>query len=161
VRSVQRRTVALSLASGCAAEGLALARALAMTTYRTAEEFATRFDAAPVLVADGVRFPVEDYLNHCGRRYAETFSPERFLCLSQSIDLHRIDPTSVRVPATVVAVEGDSIAPPWQVRELAARLGGSVVLREIESRYGHDAFLKEADIVSSILTHALQLENHA
>ncbi len=158
VRSVQRGIVRLGLASGRADEGLALARALAMTTYRTAEEMTSRFDPAPLPAEGRARFPVEAYLEHCGRRYVESFTPERFLALSESIDLHRVDPAAVRVPATLVAVEGDAVAPAWQLRDLASRLGAPAALHVIESIYGHDAFLKETDAVATLLTLALGRE---
>ena len=152
VRSIQRDIVRLARAHGRPADGLDLARRLAMTTYRTAEEFAERF-------SNGQR--VEDYLAHCGRRYVERFTAERFLCLSQSIDLHRVDPTAVTVPTTLVAIEGDAIAPPWQVQQLAAQLGERATLIQIRSHYGHDAFLKETAAISRILQQTLAQEVHA
>ena len=82
-------------------------------------------------------------------------SPARFLSLSESIDLHRLDPAAVKVPATLVAVTGDTLVPPRQVRELHARLGGPARLIEIESIYGHDAFLKEVGALTPIIAHAL------
>jgi homoserine O-acetyltransferase len=151
VRSIQRDIVRLAHAQGRPADGLDLARRLAMTTYRTAEEFAERF-------ANGQR--VEDYLAHCGRSYVERFTAERFLCLSQSIDLHCIDPAAVAVATTLVAIEGDAIAPPWQVQQLAAQLGERATLVQIRSRYGHDAFLKETTAISEILKQTLALEVH-
>lgn len=154
VRVVQRRIVRDALARGRGADGLALARALAMTTYRTDREFATRFGREWTIQDGAARFPVEDYLDHCGRRYAAAGSPERFLCLSQSIDLHRIEPGEITIPTTLVAVEGDPIAPPWQMSALAEALGER--LHRIESVYGHDAFLKEVDAVASVLTTALE-----
>ncbi len=39
-----------------------LARALAMTSYRSAEEFAARFDGPAELVDGRFEFPVEQYL---------------------------------------------------------------------------------------------------
>src|SRR6185437_4319542 len=45
-RSIQRRIVRLGLESGRAAPAIELARALAMTTYRSSEEFAARFGGA-------------------------------------------------------------------------------------------------------------------
>jgi homoserine O-acetyltransferase/O-succinyltransferase len=155
VRSVQRRIVRDAAAAGRPAQGLALARALAMTTYRTDREFAARFDAGWRLEHGTARFPVEEYLDHCGRRYVEQCTAERFLCLSQSIDLHRVNPAAVRVPATLAAVHGDPIAPPWQMAELAAGLGAPARLHELRSQYGHDAFLKEDDVIASLLTRAL------
>lgn len=162
VRSVQRRIVRQGLACGRGAESLALARALAMTTYRTEREFAARFDSAWAVDAGGsARFSVEEYLDQRGDSWTRTFTPERFLCLSQSIDLHQVNPASVTVPTTLLAVRGDPIAPPWQVAELAARIGGLCEQVEIDSIYGHDAFLKEADAVASLLTHALEQETRA
>src|SRR5690349_8855101 len=46
-RVVQRRIVKYAIESGTPAKGLELARALAMATYRSAEEFAARFGGAP------------------------------------------------------------------------------------------------------------------
>ena len=43
-------------------QGLALARQLAMRSYRTPAEFAERFPAAPTLVHGRVRVAAEDYL---------------------------------------------------------------------------------------------------
>ena len=151
VRSIQRDIVRLAHAHGRPADGLDLARRLAMTTYRTAEEFAERFSNGQ---------GVEDYLAHCGRSYVERFTAERFLCLSESIDLHCIDPAAVTVPTTLVAIEGDAIAPPWQVQQLAELLGERATLIQIRSRYGHDAFLKETAAISQILNQTLALEVH-
>src|SRR5690349_22233647 len=46
-RVVQRRIVKFAIESGQPAQGLELARALAMATYRSPEEFAARFAGAP------------------------------------------------------------------------------------------------------------------
>ena len=155
LRSVQRRTVRLGLASGTARRSLELARALAMVTYRSAEEFAARFDGAPSWTADGPRFPVEDYLLHAGATFADRCPPESFLCLSTSIDLHRVDPAAITAPTTLVAVDGDLLVPPGQMRELHASLAGPAALHEIPSPYGHDAFLKEIDAIGGIVADAL------
>ncbi len=48
-RSVQRSIVRLGISANQPAAGLELARALAMSTYRSPEEFAARFRAAPQL----------------------------------------------------------------------------------------------------------------
>jgi len=162
VRAVQRRVVRDGVACGRGREALALARALAMTTYRTGRELAGRFGGGWTVDGEGAaRFEVEAYLDHQGSRYARRFTPERFLCLSQSIDLHRVDPAAVTVPCTLLAVRGDPIAPAWQVAELATRLAGPCTRHELDSIYGHDAFLKEDDAVASLLTHALGQETRA
>ena len=133
----------------------ALARALGITTYRTAEEFADRFGAAPVRTAAGYRFPVEDYLEHGGTRFAIGCEAERYVALSESIDLHRIDPSEITTPTTLLAVEGDQLVPIWQVHELFGRLAGPGRVVEITSRYGHDAFLKEVSAVDALIRSAL------
>lgn len=156
LRSVQREVVRLGLETGRSRDAVRLARGLAMTTYRTAEEFAERFDGAPSWTACGPRFPVQDYLDAQGARFADTFSPASFLCLSESIDLHRIDPAAQTRPATLVAVESDVLVPVWQMRALRDALGGPVAFHEIASRFGHDAFLKEVDAVSAIVREALE-----
>ncbi|MGH7513580.1 MAG: hypothetical protein ACREOQ_11725 [Gemmatimonadales bacterium] len=98
---------------------------------------------------------MEDYLDAAAERFAAAMAPERFLALSESIDLHRIDPWQVRAPVTLVGIESDALVPLWQLRNLRDLLGGPVRLRKIGSRYGHDAFLKEVDVISRIISEAL------
>lgn len=154
-RSVQRATVKALAARGAAAEGLKLARALAMATYRTPIEFKQRFDAEPVRTEHGFRLPVEDYLYARGQAYAESYVPEAFVCLSESIDLHRVDATRIHVPTTLVAVREDQLVPLGDMRELHARLSGPKELIEISSLFGHDAFLKEAAALKQVFAQAL------
>jgi homoserine O-acetyltransferase/O-succinyltransferase len=153
-RSVQRHLVRFAQECGRGAEGLKLARALAMTTYRSPEEFAARFAGAP-RVRDGVfRFPVEDYVLARGDDYARRHRAQSFLCLSESIDLHRIEACRVFVPTTVVAVREDQLVPLADLRALAARLPRGRLV-EISSVRGHDAFLKEDNLLRPILEASL------
>jgi homoserine O-acetyltransferase len=156
VRSIQRRIVRLGIASGQGAEALAIARGLAMTTYRTDEEFRLRFASEPA--GSPPRWPVEDYLEARGRDWAGRVSPERFLALSESLDLHRVDPSAVRVPVTVVGVREDRLVPLAQLRTLAAALPRAAGVHFISSLYGHDAFLKEPAAIGRILRGALLQE---
>jgi homoserine O-acetyltransferase len=142
-RSIQRRIVSLAAASGQAQEGLKLARALAMTSYRSRAEFAARFGGTPSRDGQRFVFPVEEYLYARGSDYAARYRAESFLCLSESIDLHRVDAGRVFVPTAVVAVREDQLVPLEDLRALAARLPLGR-LYEISSIYGHDAFLKES-----------------
>ena len=142
-RSVQRRAVRFGIQNGNAAGGLELARALAMATYRSAEEFSARFSGEPQRVDGRFVFPVEEYLFARGRDYASRYQPDSFMCLSESIDLHRVDATRIHVPTSVVAVREDQLVPIEDMRALVARLP-SARLHELSSPYGHDAFLKEA-----------------
>jgi len=155
-RSVQRATVRALAARGAGAEGLKLARALAMTTYRSPQEFKQRFDGEPSRTSQGFRLPVEDYLYARGQAYADNYVPESFICLSESIDLHRVTPENIHVPATLVAVREDQLVPLADMQALHRRLAGPKQLIEISSLVGHDAFLKEAVALRAIFAQALQ-----
>ncbi|MGH7532680.1 MAG: homoserine O-succinyltransferase MetX [Gemmatimonadales bacterium] len=155
LRTLQRDAVRLGLSTGRDAEGLALARGIAMTTYRTIEEFAERFPNTPMSSDDGPRFPVEGYLAEHGRRFITQFTPARFLSLSLSLDLHQVDPAGIATPTTLVAVAEDTLVPLWQMEALRAKLGGPATLDVVHSRYGHDAFLKEVGSIGSVITRAL------
>jgi homoserine O-acetyltransferase len=150
-RSIQRNIARLGLAAGCATPALELSRALAMSTYRSPEEFAARFRKQPRISAGRPVFAVEEYLNARGREYAARYRPESFICLSESIDLHQVDAGHVTVPTEVVAVREDQLVPIADMRALTARLPDAR-LHEISSLLGHDAFLKEAEQLRAILS---------
>jgi homoserine O-acetyltransferase len=153
-RSVQRRIVRFALEQGRGRDGLQLARGLAMSTYRSSEEFEARFGGPAVPDVDGrFVFPVEHYLFARGREYAERHLPEAFLCLSESIDLHGVEAARICVPVTAVAVREDQLVPLADIRALVARLP-SGRLHEISSLFGHDAFLKESEQLRDIFAAA-------
>lgn len=153
LRAIQREIVRSGLRSGDVASALGLARQLAMTTYRGAAEFAQRFDASAEFRDGRFHFPVEDYLDAAGRKFVGRFDAQRYLALSESIDLHRIEATAIRAPLTVVAVSSDRLVPAEDSRTLADAIGADY--REIASIYGHDAFLKEPAQIGAILREAL------
>ena len=154
-RSVQREIVRLTSASGRAADGLKLARALAMSTYRSSEELGARFAGPPALESDRFVFPVERYLLARGSDYAARHRPESFLCLSESIDLHRVDASRIFAPTTAVAIREDQLVPLADIRGMVARLGAGR-FHEISSIYGHDAFLKESQQLRGAFAAALE-----
>ncbi|GAA5078075.1 homoserine O-succinyltransferase MetX [Lysobacter panacisoli] len=159
-RALQRRAVALGALQCDETHGLALARQLAILSYRTPEEFAARFEAAQVS-GDHVRVGAEDYLDHCGATYVERTSPTAYLRLSESIDLQSVDPNVIRLPVTVVAVHEDRLVPVSDAYDLVESLRGETRLRVVRSIYGHDAFLKEEDAIAAILREALEDCVHA
>jgi homoserine O-acetyltransferase len=155
LRSAQRRVVRMMAHSDSEPEAMAIARAIAMTTYRSPQEFSERFETEPYRVENRFRFPVEDYLAHVGKSFAETATPQTFLPLSESIDLHHLDPQDVVTPATLISVKDDTLVPFWLMNELHQGLGSSSTLHNITSVYGHDAFLKEPDKIGSIVANVL------
>jgi homoserine O-acetyltransferase len=155
-RALQRKIVALGQLQCADGQGLSLARQLAMLSYRTPEEFGERFDSPVALDGATARCAAEDYLDACGARYAERWPATAFLRLSESIDLHRVDPASIRVPTHIVAVADDRLVPLPDLCALAAELAAPAHLHVLRSRYGHDAFLKEADAIAACLDAALE-----
>lgn len=148
-RQIQRGIVQLGVGHGAGPAALALARQLAMTTYRSRAEFGTRFagaDAAVELAA---------WLAHHGERFAERWLPEQFLCLSASIDAHTVAPAAVATPTTLVSFDSDALVPGDDVRELAQALPRLVRHVELSSPYGHDAFLKEPQALGALLREVL------
>ena len=155
-RSVQRGIVRLGQASGHVDEALALARQLAITTYRGSAEFGRRFAGAPEQRDGRFHFPVEDYLEHQGQRFVQRFDADRFLALSESIDLHEVNPEQVPVPTTLIGFPSDRLVPLADLCELQRRLRGPATLEVVESPYGHDAFLKETEQLAPLLREALR-----
>ena len=150
-RALQRSALALGQVQGCEEAGLSLARQIAMLSYRTPEEFAERFDAPATLAHGHVRVEAEDYLANAGARYVAKTPANAFLRLSESIDLHRIDPGLITTPTFFIAVDSDRLVPLADITHFMEGLSGKGVLRVLRSAYGHDAFLKETDRIDLLL----------
>lgn len=150
-RGVQRRIVEAGIASGEPGRALALARQLAMITYRSADEFEQRFTRE---LGDDGRSDLDAYLEARGRAY--TLAPQRWLSLSEAIDRCRVAPESITVPTTIVAAESDQIVPLSLVRRMAERMPRLAALHVIASLYGHDAFLKEPEQLAPIIRSVLE-----
>ena len=166
LRGIQRRTIDLATKLGEPLEGLKLARELAMTTYRSAEEFSERFAATPnaddpITFDAPITFDVSDYLESRGRHYKKIMPVNRFLALSESIDLHRVDPAKIHARTALIAVRSDQLAPPSEMQALSDALAGPANLHVIDSIYGHDSFLKATDLLAPILSEFIGGENRA
>ena len=155
LRNLQREIVRLGERLGDTRAGIDLARRLAMTTYRSEREFAERCAAAPVFADGRYQFAEESWLKAAGAHFAAHFGAARFLALSESIDLHAIAPEDVRVPTTLVGIASDRVVPLADLCELQRRCGAAAQLHVIDSRYGHDAFLKEDAQIGALLHEAL------
>jgi homoserine O-acetyltransferase len=149
-RELQRRIVALGLEAGQGDEALAIARGLAMLTYRTPDEFGFRFrggieDECPNCVSEP-----GSYLGARGKAFRSVMSPGRFLSLSASIDRHRVDPSKVKAPCLIIGASSDQLVFPDDLRRLAKDLGGAEV-HILDTLFGHDMFLKESIRVGKII----------
>lgn len=157
-RSIQRKIVRLGLEIQQPDRALSLARELGMTTYRTHQEFAHRFSTQPneLQTASGDhRFEVEDYLETRGQAFIGKMSPERYLTLSKSIDLHQVNPADIQTPVSLIGFRQDQIVPIDEIRFLHQHLPKPLNYFEFDSLYGHDAFLKESGFLSDVLRNIL------
>jgi homoserine O-acetyltransferase len=150
-------------------DGLALARQLAMTTYRSEADFDDRFGRAKE--ADG-RHSIVSYLEHQGSKLVDRFDGDTYRILAGAMDHHDvgrgrggIEPALVALGAagtrlTGLGIEDDILYGPAQVRalvETAAAAGvREAAYREIRSSKGHDAFLVEWTQLGEILRQALE-----
>ena len=155
LRGIQRRIVALAQNYDNADEGVALARQLAMVTYRSPVEFAARFEHEPGLAA-GDPYAVCDYLIARGEAFG--MDAGRFVTLSDSIDRHAVDLSKISARTLFIAAQGDQLSPPADIRRCAAATARARYV-EIVSQYGHDAFLKEAASIGPFIQRFLEESN--
>jgi len=150
-RTLQRGIVDLGEAHAAEADGLRLARGLAMTTYRSAAEFDERFGPDVEDPVDGVAA----YLAARGEAFARDFNAAAYRALSESLDRHAVAPGDVRTPTDLIAIDSDVLVPAWLVRQLRDELAGPSRLRVVNSSIGHDAFLADPAKVGPAIRCAL------
>lgn len=156
LRILQRRIVELGIATGLAREALVIARGVAMTSYTSAEEFSHRFGEFDNREASGKCDEIDAFLRDSGEVFATACAPERFIALSEALDLHSLRPEDIRVPTTLIAVREDTLVPLAHIRELGARIGSACRLVEISSRHGHDTFLNDSALIAPFVAASLE-----
>lgn len=155
--------------------GLSLARMIAMISYRSDRQFWDRFgrdltgsgsDTVPGL---GDSFQVENYLDHHGRKLVDRFDARAYVYLTRAMDLHDVargyddlDQALERVRAKVltVGIDSDVLYYPHELRSAAERLkslGKDATYSELQSPYGHDAFLVEYDQLNTMVGDFLEV----
>jgi len=144
-------------------DGLAIARALAVCTYKSAELFDYRFARKPDRSGDPDRFDVAGYLDYQGEKFVERFDANAYLALTRTMDT--FDPargfpsaeaaySRIQADVTLVGISSDWLFPPQEVAALAEAMGKAGVrcdYRELLSSHGHDAFLAEPDDLAALL----------
>ena len=156
LRCVQREAIRRCMKLGDAAEGLRIARAIGMVTYRSAREFEQRFEPGPEFRDGHAAFPVQDYLFSRGDAFASRFLPEAVLCLSESIDLQHLEPERIAVPTELFCASSDFVAPPELMLELSRRINAPCRYTQYESLFGHDSFLKEVNLLGNHFKRILE-----
>jgi homoserine O-acetyltransferase/O-succinyltransferase len=158
-------------------KGLALARALAVCSYKSAELFDHRFARKPDRAGgdpwkslhevgqglDGERFDVAGYLDYQGERFVERFDANAYLAITRTMDT--FDPTRgyasaeaafrrIRARVMLVSISSDWLFPPKDIAALAGSMAAANVdcrLEELISSHGHDAFLAEPDELARLI----------
>jgi homoserine O-acetyltransferase len=159
--------IQLEIVDRLGTDGLAIARQLAMTTYRSGVDFDSRFGRS--VQADG-RFAINSYLDHQGVKLVERFDPDTYRVLVRIMDGHDVGRgrggvveafralAAADVGLTGLGIEGDLLYGPDQVRtavDEAAAAGVDATYRELASTKGHDAFLTEWEQLTTIVGTAL------
>jgi len=155
LNAVQRDAIALD-----PVRGLALARKIAMLTYKSEELFTQRYGRKPDR-RDPARFDVEGYLDHQGDKLIARMDPAAYVALTHAMDSFDVrDRTLPPGPdVTFVGISSDWLFRPQDVRAAAQRLGARYL--ELHSDHGHDAFLAEPEKLRALLAPLLTSASEA
>lgn len=150
------------------ADGLAIARMIAMVTFHSRESMDMRFARKPatrpsLYPSFGGTFDVEGYIHYHGAALVRRFDANSHLYLTRAMDLydfardggesHWID--KIAAPMLLVGIRSDWLFPPDAICEFTARVVGAgkeAEYAELDSPHGHDAFLKEWDRLTDVLS---------
>ncbi len=154
-------------------KGLAIARMLAHITYLSEESMRRKFGRKLQFSKDysfdfDKDFSVESYLEHQGMRFVERFDANSYLYITRAIDYFDVtDKTggdmakgleNMKCKCLVVSFTSDWLFPPEQSREMVRGMlknGLDVSYCNIQSSYGHDAFLLEDDTLGHLVSNFL------
>ncbi|PCN46894.1 homoserine O-acetyltransferase [Curtobacterium sp. 'Ferrero'] len=151
--------------------GLALARRMALMTYRAPDELNGRFDrswqsdVSPL--GDDGRFSVESYLDFHGNKFTRRFDASSYLTLTHAMDSHDVGAGrggvrealgSITARTLVVGISSDRLFPVEDQHRIAAGIPHTLDgdrAAVIPSEFGHDGFLIEHDAVGEHLRRLL------
>jgi len=158
--------------------GLALARQIAMLSYKSASLFDERFGRNPNRNGEdpwapdnpqegggliGGRFDIAGYLDHQGQRFIDRFDANSYLAILRTMEtwdpLHgHSSPTEafsrIRARLSFIGISSDWLFPPEAVRHFAYTIRAAGVhadYREMTTDHGHDAFLAEQSELVKLL----------
>ena len=132
-------------------QGLALARKIAMNSYRSPEDFEAKFSRN--VQEDSGPFQIESYLEYQGNKIVDRFDAVSYVRLTQAMDSHDVGfgrgsyrraLQRVDKPILVIGINSDKLYPISEQKELAQLLPFGRYA-EVQSPHGHDAFLIEFD----------------
>jgi len=156
--------------SSIPAKGLAVARMIGHITYMSdvsmAEKFGRRFRTNKEPYKFGAEFEVEGYLHYRGDRFVKRFDANSYLYITKATDYFNILNgknianifKGLKAKVLVIAFKSDWLYPAYQSQEIvkACKLAGvDATYCEINSTYGHDAFLLEVEEETLLIKHFL------
>ncbi len=137
-------------------QGLAAARMMAVTSYRSWHGFERRFGRARR--EDGT-LEVQSYLRYQGEKINRRFDAATYVRLTEAMNAHDVARdrgdyhevlASIRQPALVVSVASDVLYPPHEQQELAEWLPNARYAT-LDSPEGHDGFLIESRDLAALI----------
>ena len=152
------------------AKGLSVARMIGHITYMSEISMAEKFGrhlGDEKLHKFSVGSEVEDYLHNRGNHFVKRFDANSYLYITRAIDsfdasrgknLYEVF-KGIRAKVLVLAFKSDWLYPASQSREIvrACKLARvDTTYCEIDSTYGHDAFLLEVKEETHLISHFLQ-----
>jgi len=157
--------------SSVPAKGLAVARMIGHITYMSdasmAEKFGRRTKPEKGSFKFSAEYEVEGYLRYKGDNFVKRFDANSYLYITKAIDCfnilngHRLDSIfkGLKAKVLVLAFKSDWLYPSHQSQEIvkACKLAGvDASYCELNSTYGHDAFLLEAEEQAKLISHFLR-----
>jgi homoserine O-acetyltransferase len=151
------------------ANGLALARAIAMCSYKSAQLFDERYARHPNRNGEdphrspAARFDIAGYLDYQGAIFVPRFDANSYLVLSKAMDTFDLARTydseaaafrRILARVLLVGISSDWLFPAADVRALASRMqaaGTDAAYLELPSAHGHDAFLADAHALAALI----------
>ena len=160
-------------------QGLALARAIAVCSYKSPELFAERFgrnsnrNGEDPCRSLNDRYDVAGYLDHQGTSFTHRFDANSYLVLSKAMDTfdltrgYRSEAVALRRIAArvlLVGISSDWLFPATDILNLSERMqwaGVDASYEELSSSHGHDGFLTETDQLASLISPHLFEQDEA
>jgi len=153
--------------------GLALARMIGHITYLSEEsmhkKFGRRLEGRERYGYDfDTEFAVESYLHYKGGRFTERFDANTYLYVTKAMDyfdltngygsLEAAFAKSAHIMYLVVSFTSDWLYPTYHSKELVSALtavGADVTFCNLQSTWGHDAFLLEVETMTRLISDFL------
>jgi len=149
--------------------GLSIARMIGHITYLSDQSMHQKFgrrlqDKAEYGYDFLTDFQVESYLHHKGDGFVKRFDANSYLYITKAMDYFDLTRAygslkgafeQVKAKFLVVSFSSDWLFPSYQSREIVTALrqnGLEVIYTEIKTDYGHDAFLLEAESLTSLVS---------